>query len=603
MSLSLKSKILILLSGISFLTGALLLYIAMSMFKADKIAYIFDSNTYLLQSISEHFRNEVSSTYEVANAYLARYRLVKKLSSEEQKYIGANSVLDGIKIFQPDPTGQQPRMIDSITKEESAASLPKEDISFYENVRKSDLKKQELSFKDGYFMLFETLELPEKLNVVLYFKSKAMDKFFGEDRNYLAYLINGSGEVFKKDDDHSLYFKSTDLDKIFPGQKIVNLLKLSVKEISSGSQDWLFSSNSLGLGNMYLMTLVNKNKAMSVVNQVLFKTALIFCMIIAVVIVLGLFSSIYLTERLTKLKEATQQVRDGNFDVKLKAAGKDEISDLTNNFNVMTEEIKRLVNETANKARMESELKTAQLVQSTLFPPNVAEYGNISLRGEYYSASECGGDWLFYYDSADSVTVVIADATGHGASAALLTSAARSSMALVQDMSLDVQNALRLLNKSLTAVSRENMMMTCFIAHIDKKTLQLTYSNASHEAPIVLRSKADGDPLKKKDLIFLNEHTAPRLGESAQSEFGITIFQLEPKDRVFFYTDGIPDIKNLDSESLGERGMIKLLLKAQNENMNNFEEFYQTFKSEIISYRSDTELVDDVTYCLAEVSA
>lgn len=602
MYLSLKSKILILLSGISFLTGAVLLYIAMTMFKADKIAYIFDSNTYLLQSISEHFKDEVSATYEVANAYLVRYHLVKRLASDEQKFINANSVLDGIKIFHVSSTGQF-EILDSITKEAVTSSLPKEDIAFYEAIRKSEEKKQNLSYKDGYFMLFETLELPEKLNVVLYFKSKAVDKFFGEDRNYLAYLIKDTGELYKKDEDHSLYFKTGDFDQIFPGQKITSLLKLAVKEISSGSQEWLFSSSSLGLGNMYLMTLANKDKAMSVVNQVLFKTALIFCMIVAAVIVVGLFSSIYLTERLTKLSEATRQVRDGNFDVKLSAKGVDEISDLTNNFNAMTFEIKRLVNETANKARMESELKTAQLVQSTLFPPNIVNFDNISLRGEYYSASECGGDWLFYYDNSDSVIIIIADATGHGASAALLTSAARSSIALVQDMSLDVQQSLKLLNKSITSVSRENMMMTCFIAHIDKKTLQLSYSNASHEAPIILRSEQNASSLKKKDLIFLNEHTAPRLGESINSEFGLTMYQLQPKDRILFYTDGIPDIQNLESESLGERGMIKILLKSYNENPNDFDEFYQTFKSEIESYRNNTELVDDVTYCLVEVSA
>ena len=600
MRLSLKSKILILLSGISFLTGALLLYIAMSMFKADKIAYIFDSNTYLLQSVSEHFKNEVAGSYEVANSYLARYRLVKRLSSDVQKFINSNSILDAVRVYQTNSAGQF-ELIDSISKESISGSLPKEDIPFYDNLRKSEEKKQQLSFKDNYFMLFETLELPEKYNVVLYFKSKSIEKFFGEDRNYLAYLIKDNGEIYKKDDDHSLFFKSASFNEIFPGQNIANLLKLSVKEISTVNEEWLFSSTSLGVGSMYLMTLVNKNKAMSVVNQVLTKTALIFCMIIAVVITLGLFSAIYLTGRLTQLSSATKQVREGNFDVKLKATGKDEIADLTSNFNVMTEEIKRLVNETANKARMETELKTAQLVQSTLFPPNQVDFENISIRGEYYSASECGGDWLFYYDTPDSVTIVIADATGHGASAALLTSAARSAMALVQEMSIDVKQSISMLNKSLTSVSRENMMMTCFIANINKKTLQMSYSNASHEAPIVLRS--NGEQLKKKDLIFLNEHTAPRLGESIHSEFDITIYQLQAKDRVLFYTDGIPDIQNLDSESLGERGMIKILLKAQNENLNNFNDFFQVFKSEIISYRANTELIDDVTYCLVEVQA
>ena len=62
----------------------------------------------------------------------------------------------------------------------------------------------------------------------------------------------------------------------------------------------------------------------------------------------------------------------------------------------MTVEIKRLLKETAEKARMESELLTAHTVQETLFPPSHFKNDILEIMGFYQPASECGGDWWFY---------------------------------------------------------------------------------------------------------------------------------------------------------------------------------------------------------------
>lgn len=165
-------------------------------------------------------------------------------------------------------------------------------------------------------------------------------------------------------------------------------------------------------------------------------------------------------------------------------------------------------------------------------------------------------------------------------------------------MSLTPAESISLLNKAICSVSKENMMMTCFLAVFNKATKKLTYVNASHEAPILLKVM---EQLKKKDLIHLNENSCPRLGQSPNSEYIESEIQLVTGDRMLFYTDGIPDIQNLSGEPLAERGFIKQLLSSVNSHLQ-FPDFVDHFTNSLVDYRQETELVDDVTYCFTEVN-
>ena len=115
----------------------------------------------------------------------------------------------------------------------------------------------------------------------------------------------------------------------------------------------------------------------------------------------------------------------------------------------------------------------------------------------------------------------------------------------------------KLVNKSICQVSKNKMMMTCFLGVVDKNTKIVHYVNASHEAPFILSARQD---LKKKDLVFLDESKCNRLGQSSTSEFSVAQYQLSPGDRIFVYTDGVPDIRNKKEESLQERGLFKVVI-------------------------------------------
>ena len=207
----------------------------------------------------------------------------------------------------------------------------------------------------------------------------------------------------------------------------------------------------------------------------------------------------------------------------------------------MAAEIKRLLSETAEKARMESELKTAQVVQSTLFPTGDLVHSDLEIRGFYQSASECGGDWWFYSEVGSKVYFWIGDATGHGVPAALVTSAAKSAAGILEKFpDLPLDRVMELFNSAIYGTSHGTVMMTFFLGCFDRDSMQFEYCNASHDPPFLMRPQ-EGKKLKKKDLTPLMEKIGKRLGETPDSQYEKVSIDLSPGDRI--PTDKGPEVE------------------------------------------------------------
>jgi len=308
----------------------------------------------------------------------------------------------------------------------------------------------------------------------------------------------------------------------------------------------------------------------------------------------SVLSSRQITRDLESLNEASQRVAQGDFGYKAEIRSRDEVGNLALNFNLMSDEILRLLGETKQKARMESELKTAKTVQETLFPPSHYATDIFEIAGTYEPASECGGDWWHYCTLPNGkICLWIGDATGHGAAAALITSAAKSAASIIESMNLSPSEVLRYLNRSIYDVSKGRVMMTFFVSEFDPKTGMLTYANASHEPPYLL--KHTDQELKKKSMVILHDVVNNRLGQARDTTYSEAMVQLEKGDRVVFYTDGLPEIQNLQDEPWGEREFLKSILK-RNTGFRPVAVVVDEIKAEYSNFRQNADLVDDITF-------
>ena len=92
----------------------------------------------------------------------------------------------------------------------------------------------------------------------------------------------------------------------------------------------------------------------------------------------------------------------------------------------------------------------------------------------------------------DKFYFIIADATGHGASAALITSAARSCFSVAMQLKdLNIKSLCQYLNLAIYESSKGHVLMTAFVGCYDLKTKNLEYVNASHEAGVVLQKNGE----------------------------------------------------------------------------------------------------------------
>lgn len=582
-----------LLSITSLLSSSVFLIYSINVFEKDKIAYIYDTNSVYLDTITNQFKSELKLSSEIAKKYLVEYQKNKVFRSGESIFLDEDSFVKGL--FLVDITGQ-PKLMDKITVKSSFIYKLTEDINFIKSIPKTiaENKSLFLSGEDVYISDI-VYDVDEKIALVTFFKSDALQSFFEGNKAFNAFMMTINGDVFRQSQGLSEGYLRNYFPMLF---NRLDAIKMGTSEIKSKDQgEWLLSSSNLGVNDLYLVTLTNKSEAFGVLSYLINKSLIVFIMVLSGVVLVSQFASTYVTQRILVLYEAAKQIINGNFKVDIEVKGNDEISLLSQTFNKMAVEIVKLLEDTAQKARLESELKTAQAVQQTLFPQTYHEFECGEIYGAYQSASECGGDWWHYYENESQIWFWMADATGHGAPAALITSAIKSAVAMTENLKMEPEIAIELVNKSICQVSKNKMMMTCFLGVIAKTTKIVHYVNASHEAPFILSKRTD---IKKKDLRFLDNSKCNRLGQSMTSEFKVATEQLEPGDRIFVYTDGIPDIRNKKDESLQERGMFKVVLENHNKGLD-VSRFINSVQLQLDTYREETELVDDVTFFAVDV--
>lgn len=269
-----------------------------------------------------------------------------------------------------------------------------------------------------------------------------------------------------------------------------------------------------------------------------------------------------------------------------------EFSDFETEFILETiGKIKLLINNLERfqvEARMAGELETAAALQQSLFPKKLPQYNYIEISTFFESASETGGDWYGFIELNDNLCTLIGDVTGHGTPAALVTASANATCKMIQRLH-EKENALFTpsdilshLNYAVYETGAPNYLMTFLALIIDPKTNTLTFSNAGHNFPLLIRNK------KIKPLLNRNL----RLGDHMEHAFTQTSFQLEPGDIIFLFTDGLLENENTQGDMWGEHHLRQCLRKYHD---RSIEELVEQIIEEAYNFYENVPLQDDLT--------
>jgi len=318
--------------------------------------------------------------------------------------------------------------------------------------------------------------------------------------------------------------------------------------------------------------------------------AALFLLVEMFSLVAGIQLSRTITGAVHELYEGTQHVKDGDFAYRVPVNGSDQLAELTNSFNSMTANLGRLIVVAKEKERLESELAIAREVQNQLFPKDVPFTRTLELKGVCNPARMVSGD---YYDfmalSEHSLAFAIGDVAGKGISAALLMATIQSTMRTQLSTSngsgplhLSAARMVSILNKQLYATTAPEKYATFFFALYEESTHSLTYTNAGHLAPILLRGAT----------IQTLDSTGTVVGAFPFARYEEKTVPLEHGDMLVAYTDGIVEPENAYGEMFGEERLTDLIVK-----------YAKTDSSEIIARTMDSvnlwtgssELQDDMT--------
>jgi sigma-B regulation protein RsbU (phosphoserine phosphatase) len=243
-----------------------------------------------------------------------------------------------------------------------------------------------------------------------------------------------------------------------------------------------------------------------------------------------------------------------------------------------------LLRERRIKEAYEAELALASHIQRQLLPQNLPQ-----VHGYFFDAfqAQClsvGGDLYDIVQLKDGrILFLMADVSGKGVSAALLAANILAAFRILYDTGcFDLRESVRQVSDQLLNHSRPGDFATLFAAILDPKSGRLSYINAGHNAPYLVRANCKVETM---------ESTGIPIGIFGQTSWDEMSINLNSGDLLFIYTDGIPEATNDKGEQYGDDRLIDSLKSIQDASTLS-----ESLNHEVNKFLGDSpEASDDIT--------
>ncbi|MBR4807900.1 MAG: PP2C family protein-serine/threonine phosphatase [Lachnospiraceae bacterium] len=327
------------------------------------------------------------------------------------------------------------------------------------------------------------------------------------------------------------------------------------------------------------------------------------CLLIVAIILIIIFFVIYLYKRVVKPINiiADEVKRFGEANERNEESEKtltsiktnDEVELLAESIDKMEKDMLAYVDNitaiTAEKERIGAELNVATKIQADMLPsifPAFPERNDMDIFASMDPAKEVGGDFydLFMVDD-DHLAVVMADVSGKGVPAALFMVIAKTLIKNHLQNKEPVNEALINANNQLCEGNDEGYFVTTWAAVIDLKTGDVEFADAGHELPLVIHTDGSVEgfkPTKKR----------PPLATMEDLQFLLDRFNLAPGDKLFLYTDGVPEATNAENELYG---MDRLKAVLEKNCKATPEEILVAVRADVDAFVGDAPQFDDLT--------
>ena len=258
-----------------------------------------------------------------------------------------------------------------------------------------------------------------------------------------------------------------------------------------------------------------------------------------------------------------------------------------------TRHLEKKHREEAERERIQGELQTASRIQSAMLPsdfPPFPERTEFHLWASMKPAREVGGDFYdFYLIDDDHLALTIADVSGKGIPASLFMMTSKAILKSSAMQGSGPAEVLKRTNDLICTNNRMDLFVTVWLGILEISTGRLVAANAGHEYPALKRANGAFELIRDKHGLVIGGMEGIRYTEYE--------LQLRPGDKLFVYTDGVPEATDAEQQMFGTDRMLDALNASPGANPD---QVLKNMQSAVDDFVQDAEQFDDLTMlCLA----
>jgi sigma-B regulation protein RsbU (phosphoserine phosphatase) len=257
---------------------------------------------------------------------------------------------------------------------------------------------------------------------------------------------------------------------------------------------------------------------------------------------------------------------------------------------IISLENRRLFKEALEKQKLEEELEFARDIQQNLLPSQIPPTNNFDIAAINLPSKQVGGDYfdIIKVDEGKYI-IAIADVSGKGIPASLLMANMQAFLQVISKQNIDIATATALINDLITQNTSDGRFITFFWGLLDDNEKKLTYVNAGHNPPILVR---------QNKIIRLSEGGIILGVMKTIMTYNSNSIDLESGDKIILFTDGVSEAMNPYSEEFSENRLEQIAINTSSlsaaETMNNI-------RKEIEEFVQGAPQSDDLTMLIISV--
>lgn len=245
----------------------------------------------------------------------------------------------------------------------------------------------------------------------------------------------------------------------------------------------------------------------------------------------------------------------------------------------------RLVQRERERMRLEQELTIARDIQQALLPQGLRDFPHLGVTGVHLPCHAVGGD---YYDvfpvGEDRTAILIADVSGKGIGAALLTTMLQGALSGMT-IGADPARVFNHINRFLCEHSEVGRYATMFFGLLSRDGT-LEYIKAGHPSPLLLR---------RGEVSELDSRGNFPVGLIAEASFTTTTLKLEPEDTLVLFSDGVTEAEDPRQDLFGVPRLSELL---KNQHETPLDMLQKKLLEGVEAFSDGAKQADDITLLL-----